>query len=255
VRFFTGTHQPNWLEMTSVPLFISRTRLEKRRDLPQARGPWALDSGGFTQLNQPPHRWTLTPSEYADMVARYQADIGHLAWAVPMDWMCEPQVLAKTGLTVREHQERTVTNYLDLRDRGPFIPVLQGWDEADYHRCVDLYTEAGVDLTIEPLVGLGTVCRRQDTHAIARVVGSLAARGLRLHGFGMKSRGVARVGHLLTSADSLAWSSRARNEWHHERRRLCGGEHRGGCANCLPWALQWRDRVVDGLGLFGQVAA
>jgi hypothetical protein len=39
----------------------------------------------------------------------------------------------------------------------------------------------------------------------------------------MKSRGVARVQSLLASADSMAWSSRARNEWHHEKRRLCGG--------------------------------
>jgi hypothetical protein len=71
----------------------------------------------------------------------------------------------------------------------------------------------------------------------------------------MKSRGVARCAHLLASADSMSWSSRARNEWHHEKRRLCGGEHRGGCANCLPWALRWRERVVAGLGLFGEVVA
>jgi hypothetical protein len=254
VRFWLGTHEVGWLQMTDVPLFISRTRLEKRRSLPRARGPWALDSGGFTQLNQPPHRWTLSAGEYADMVSRYQTDIGSLAWAAPQDWMCEPWIIEKTGLTVREHQERTVQNYLDLRDRGPFIPVLQGWTASDYDHCVDLYTQAGVDLTTVPLVGLGTVCRRQDTPTIARIVGSLANRGLRLHGFGMKSRGVARVGHQLASADSLAWSARARNEWHHEKRRLCAGEHRGGCANCLPWALQWRDRAVDGLGLFAENA-
>jgi hypothetical protein len=32
-----------------------------------------------------------------------------------MDWMCEPFMLAKTGLSVREHQQRTVTNYLNPR--------------------------------------------------------------------------------------------------------------------------------------------
>jgi hypothetical protein len=254
VRFLLGTHRPNWLEELTVPLFISHRRLKGYKTLPHACGEWALDSGGFTELSKY-GEWRTTVPEYLEAVTRYQAEVGNLAWAAPQDWMCEPWIIAKTGLSVREHQERTVTNYLDLRDRGPFIPVLQGWDEADYHRCVDLYTEAGVDLTTEPLVGLGTVCRRQNTQAIACVVGSLAARGLRLHGFGMKSRGVARVGHLLASADSLAWSSRARNEWHHERRRLCGGEHRGGCANCLPWALRWRQRVVDGLGLFAEVAA
>jgi hypothetical protein len=208
VRFLLGTHRPNWLEELTVPLFISHRRLKGYKTLPHACGEWALDSGGFTELSKY-GEWRTTVPEYLEAVTRYQAEVGNLAWAAPQDWMCEPWIIAKTGLSVREHQERTVTNYLDLRDRGPFIPVLQGWD----------------------------------------------ARGLRLHGFGMKSRGVARVGHLLASADSLAWSSRARNEWHHERRRLCGGEHRGGCANCLPWALRWRQRVVDGLGLFAEVAA
>jgi hypothetical protein len=254
VRFWLGTHEVGWLQMTDVPLFISRTRLEKRRSLPRARGPWALDSGGFTQLKEPPYKWTMPADEYGGLVTRYASEIGGMEWAAPQDWMCEPQMLEKTGLSVREHQERTVQNYLDLRGRGPFIPVLQGWTLADYETCADLYEQAGVDLAVEPLVGLGTVCKRQDTAEIANVVNALRSRGLSLHGFGMKSRGVARVGHLLASADSLAWSSRGRNEWHHEKRRLCAGEHRGGCANCLPWALQWRDRVVDGLGLFGVAA-
>ena len=44
--------------------------------------------------------------------------------------MCEPFMLAKTGLTVAEHQARTVANYLELRSLAPelpFVPVLQGW--------------------------------------------------------------------------------------------------------------------------------
>lgn len=39
-------------------------------------------------------------------------------------------MLARTGLTVREHQERTIANFLELRRIAPglpFIPVLQGW--------------------------------------------------------------------------------------------------------------------------------
>jgi hypothetical protein len=251
VRFWLGTHEVGWLERMTVPLFISRVRLEKRKVLPRARGPWALDSGGFTQLNQPPHRWTLPADEYADVVALYASEVGNLAWAAPQDWMCEPWIVERTGLSVREHQERTVANYLELRDRGPFVPVLQGWTLEDYEACIALYTDAGVDLTAAPLVGLGTVCRRQATPEIARIVGALAGRGLRLHGFGMKSRGLARVAHLLESADSMAWSFNARMAWQHEKRQLCGGGHRGSCANCSAWALRWRDGVVDGMGLFG----
>lgn len=256
--FWLGTHRPGWLEDMTVPLFISRNALSRNQTLPRAAGPWALDSGGFTQLDKPPHRWVLTADEYAGIVRDYADRIGRLEWAAPQDWMCEPWIVAKTGLSVREHQERTVQNYLDLRGRGPFIPVLQGWTLDDYERCVELYDEAGVDLAAEPLVGLGTVCRRQDTAEIAHVVSALTDLGLRLHGFGMKSRGVARVGHLLASADSMAWSTRGRMAWHHERRRLCDGtNHVGGksCANCPGWALRWRAGVVDGLGLFAQEAA
>lgn len=255
MRFWLGSHMPGWLEMTTVPLFISRVRLDRLKTLPRARGQWAMDSGGFTQLNQPPHTWTMPAYDYAGLVNHYAAEIGGLEWAAPQDWMCEPWIIEKTGLSVREHQERTVANYLELQGRGPFIPVLQGWTLADYETCIDIYTDAGVDLTAEPLVGLGTVCRRQDTAEIAHVVNQLNSHGLRLHGFGMKSRGVARCAHLLESADSMSWSARGRNEWHHEKRRLCGGDHKGGCANCLPWAMQWRERVVGGLGLFGEVAA
>jgi hypothetical protein len=255
VRFWLGTHEVRWLEEMTVPLFISRTRLEKRKRLPRARGPWALDSGGFTQLNQPPHRWTMGADEYVDLVKLYQSEVGNLKWAAPQDWMCEPLIVEKTGLSVREHQERTVSNFLSLRDRGPFIPVLQGWTLDDYEVCIDLYTEAGVDLTTVPLVGLGTVCRRQATPEIARIVGALTSRGLSLHGFGMKSRGLARVSHALTSADSMAWSTRGRMAWHHERRQMCAGGHRGSCANCSAWALRWRDKVIAGMGLFAEELA
>lgn len=49
-QFWLGTHKTGWLERTDVPLFISRRRLVERVTLPRARGPWALDSGGFTEL-------------------------------------------------------------------------------------------------------------------------------------------------------------------------------------------------------------
>jgi hypothetical protein len=114
--------------------------------------------------------------------------VGRSAWTG-----CASRGGAKTGLSVREHQERTVANYLDLRDRGPFIPVLQGWTLDDYERCIDLYEDAGVDLTTEPLVGIGTVCRRQARPRSPQIVGALSSYGLSLHGFGMKSRGLARV--------------------------------------------------------------
>jgi hypothetical protein len=147
-------------------------------------------------------------------------------------------MLAKTGLTVREHQERTIANYLELRDHGPFIPVLQGWTLDDYERCVTLYALAGVDLTEQPLVGLGSVCRRQDTDEIDEIVTHLAGHGLNLHGFGVKKAGVSAYGDFLSSADSLAWSFRARRS-----DPMPGCTHKT-CANCIRFAMHWREEVL-----------
>ena len=106
---------------------------------------WALDSGAFSELSAY-GKWTLTPEEYVAAVRRYAKEIGHLDWAAPQDWMCEPFILAKTGLSVVEHQRRTIANYLRLKELAPdlpFAPVLQGWDLADYLACAAMYEAAG----------------------------------------------------------------------------------------------------------------
>lgn len=51
------------------------------------------------------------------------------------EWLCEPWMVAKTGLTVAEHQRRTVDNLVQLRGLAPdlpIVPVVQGWTVADY---------------------------------------------------------------------------------------------------------------------------
>lgn len=240
MRFFLGTHETSWLDRLDVPLFVSHRRLRTRRRLPVARCGWALDSGGFTELDRPPHRWVTTLAEYVEAVQRYSEEIGLLEWAAPMDWMCEPWIVEKTGLSVREHQERTVSNYLDLREHGPFIPVLQGWTVSDYEACVGLYADAGIDLTAESVVGLGSVCRRQSTQEIGRIVQTLHETGISCHGFGVKKDGVSRYGRFLASADSMAWSYSARRNW-----PLPDCSHRS-CANCSRYALRWRDQLLAG---------
>lgn len=111
MRFFLGFHHPHQLAHAGVPLFVSHRRLVTMKTLPRAIAPWALDSGGFTELAM--HgRWTVTAQDYARAVARYRDEIGSLDWAAPQDWMCEPVMLAKTGLTVDEHQRRTIASVL-----------------------------------------------------------------------------------------------------------------------------------------------
>jgi hypothetical protein len=243
-RFFLGAHHPGWLATAGVPLFVSDRRLRSYRRLPRAAAAWALDSGGFTELAA--HgSWEHgpTPAEYAARVRRYADQIGNLRWAAPMDWMCEPFMLAKTGLSVAEHQARTVANFCELRTIAadlPFVPVVQGWTPADYLRCVDAYTAAGVDLAAEPVVALGSVCRRQASGEAEQIITALRSAGLRrLHGFGIKTLGLRRYAHLLGSADSMAWSVAARRS-----AALPGCVRHRNCANCPRWAMAWREHVL-----------
>ncbi len=250
-RFYLGCHQPSWLERADFALFISHRRLVKRlgprarRPLPVARRPWGLDSAAFTELAL--HgRWTITPADYVAAVRRYREEIGHLATVSCQDWMCEEIVraggrignvrFAGTGMSIRAHQRKTVDNALELFHRDvsiPWMPVLQGWSIDDYHRCADLYESRGIDLRALPVVGLGSVCRRSSTGQIVGIVEAMAARGYRLHGFGIKSKGLDSIGHLLAAADSLAWSYRGR------RVAGCTPTHRSE-SNCYSFAERWR---------------
>ena len=234
--FWLGVHMPQFMERTTVPLMVSRRTLARRTRLPRAQGPIVLDSGGFTELAMF-GEWRTPIDQYVIDARRIVDETGHVVWVAPQDWMCEPFMLAKTGLDVFAHIQRTVTNYLDLVQRAPdvpWIPVLQGWSLHHYHLCADLYEAEGVNLASMPVVGLGSVCRRQATMEIEVLVRSLAGRGYRLHGFGMKRQGLVRCADALTSADSLAWSFDARRS-----EPLPGCRHRT-CANCLPYGLHWR---------------
>lgn len=243
MNFYLGTHMPHWLTKPDIPpLFVSVNRLAKRATLPRATGRWSLDSGGFTELSMN-GRWTRTAADYITLTRWFRDEIGGLDWAAPQDWMCEPWIVAKTGLTVAEHQHRTVDNYHQLTTDAPdlpFIPVLQGWTLDDYCRHVEMYAESGVDLAEFETVGLGSVCRRQATAEIGTLVATLATGyRLNLHGFGVKGDGLRRYGWLLTSADSMAWSARGR------RINPCPHGTAKSCANCLPHALEWRRRALQ----------
>ena len=257
--FYLGTHQPGWLATAGVPLFVSDRRLRVYKRLPVAIAPWACDSGGFTEL-QTYGRWTVSPTEYVARLRRYRDDIGHLMWAAPQDWMCEDIVIrggqigpvrfAGTGLSVAEHQRRTVANFAQLRELAPdlaIIPVVQGQTPDDYLRCVELYwSMLHLDLTTMPLVGLGSVCRRQATGEAGRIIAALRAAGLdRLHGFGFKVLGLAQHGHRLVSADSMAWSVDARRR----QTPMPGCTNHRNCANCLRFALRWRTGVLAATNL------
>lgn len=263
LMFLLGVHRGRWLEtrhgLPGVPMFLSANVLAeyKRRGeaFPKLNAPyWGLDSGGFTELSD--HgTWRKDADEYGGMVTRFIEDVGAPpVFASPQDWMCEAVVVnggtfkgrrfVGTGLKVRDHLELTVENYCYLRDEFPFVDwaaVLQGDELEDYQLCEDLYRAAGVDLTQVPVVGLGSVCRRQATREIGEIVSLFHRRGYRLHGYGVKADGLRLYGDMLHSADSMAWSFGARMEDLH----LPGCTHPGPCNNCYRWALVWRELVLE----------
>ena len=239
MEFYLGCHLPNWLNKFPYPLFVSRTTLRRRKKFPVANISWCLDSGAFTEIAT--HgKWTISEGEYASFINRCSDEIGNLVWAAPQDWMCEPDMLDKTGLTIKEHQYRTIESYLKLRDltETPVIPVLQGWDLENYLDHIEQYSQAGVDLKSMDTVGLGSVCRRQDTRYAESIVAYLSQLGLSLHAFGFKLTGLKTTGHLLKSADSMAWSYNAR-----KNPPIEGHSHKS-CGDCMEWALRWREKAM-----------
>lgn len=242
MKFYLGTHLPTWLSSMDVPLFVSRTRLEKRRNFPRAICDWSLDSGAFTELST--HgRWTIRPTEYVKLAQRFFDEIGNMEWAAPMDWMCEPFILAKTGLPVETHIRKTVINYVGLREMCPwfpFIPVIQGFTRDDYMRCIELYYQYRVELHTLDVVGVGSVCRRQAMPEVEMILREIDGLGIKIHAFGFKMDGVARCGQFLESCDSMAWSFNARRL----QRRWCDSGNHKNCANCSKYALDWRRRLL-----------
>lgn len=248
--FYLGVNDPGWLSRTDVPLFVSRRRLVRMGSVPMAKGRWMLDSGGFTEL-QMYGEWRTLPEQYARETELWAGTIGNLDFAAIQDWMCEPVVIsggsagglkfAGTGKSVREHQRLTIESYLSLRRLAPsvpWMPVLQGWEIEDYLFHVEEYKTFGVDLTEAPIVGVGSVCRRQGTSEIRDIFLNLYVAGIDCHGFGVKTLGLKRSVNYMASSDSLAWSFAARRG-----SPLPGHSHKK-CNHCLEYALLWRDRVV-----------
>lgn len=211
--FFTGIHQPSDAKRISRA-FVSVNRLRSRRTFQPDE--WIMDSGAFTELER--HgAYRHSVDEYAREIRRW-APTGTLLAAVAQDYMCEPFMLAKTGLTVADHQRLTIERYDALLACGTdgvyVMPVLQGYAPADYVAHIRAY---GARLPPAAWVGVGSVCKRNgDPAAIEDVLLAIkrARPDLRLHGFGVKTTALQSglVQQLLHTADSMAWSFSARKQ-------------------------------------------
>jgi hypothetical protein len=146
---------------------------------------WIMDSGAFTEIST--HgAYRHSVAEYASEIRRWAAN-GNLLAAVAQDWMCEPWIIAKTGLSVQEHQRLTVERYdaLQAEDTaGVYVmPVLQGYEPEEYVDHIRLY---GDRLAHGAWVGVGSICKRNSSpRAVEAVLLAIHRErpDLQLHGF------------------------------------------------------------------------
>lgn len=266
---YLGVNTVDWLrrpELADVPKCISRNRLDsyQGKRLPRATNRILFDSAGFTEL-QRHGRWRLTPEQFVDQVRAQVTAIGldHVIGVAPQDWMCEDEIIdggaTKDGTFVGTrtfldphhlrsldemvllHQQLTTDNLVELRRLAPdlpIFPVIQGKTLAQYLRHLHMYAERGVRLLDEPIIGLGSVCRRQGTDEIATIVRRLAGMGARLHGFGVGAAGLSLYGRHLLSSDSDAWSYGGRRDG------LCPHGVVKWEANCPVRARAWWDNAM-----------
>jgi hypothetical protein len=230
MRFFIGLHQPS--DAKNFPAsMVSVNRLKGRKSAFQV-GDWMMDSGAFTAIFK--HGGYPEGVEvYAEHIRRWVTN-GNLLCAVAQDYMCEPFMVEKTGLSVSEHQRLTIERYdalLACDTAGVYImPVLQGYAPSDYVTHLEAY---GDRLAQGAWVGVGSVCKRNgDARAIDAVLCAIKAKrpDLRLHGFGLKTTALRSglVRQCLNTADSMAWSFAARksgrnpNDWREARNFLSG---------------------------------
>ena len=234
--FFIGWHQPcnGASGCGDFPrAMISVNRLVKRKSA-FAVQDWILDSGAFTRLLK--GHGHLSVDQYADEIIRWNGN-GNLVAAVAQDYLCDPAILAATGLTIPDHQRLTIERYDDLlcalaeksctqsldkaysdcfddfhvsdetRLAIPYImPVLQGYEPQDY---VDHIRQYGDRLAHGAWVGVGSICGRSGNPGqIESVLMAIHAKrpDLKLHGFGIKKVALSSsiVWDILHSADSMA---------------------------------------------------
>lgn len=209
--FFVGTDRLTEAWKLSATFISANTLWKRQVGFPVRR--WVMDSGGYTALRRD---GDYRPSvEYAALIRRFAAN-GALLAAVSQDYMCEPELLEKTGRSVAQNQRDTIDRYDELltHDCGGvrIMPVLQGHTAAD---CINHLRQYGSRLLQRAWVGVGSIAKGNPNPDVSKPAAVeailLAIRAerpdLRLHGFGLRLSALRLqlVRDLLFSADSMAW--------------------------------------------------
>lgn len=239
--FYTGTHvlqHAPYLERAFINVRVLRSK-NRRSDI--RANCWIMDSGAFREL-EIYGEFRTSVEQYASEIKRWSQFQG-FELAVTQDYMCEPFMVARTGLSVAEHQRLTIQRYdalARLVGADALLPVLQGYSPAEY---VLHLADYGERLAPSIRVGVGSVCKRNNNpQVILDVLEAIKTvrPDLRLHGFGLKKTALenARICSLLYSADSMAWSLAARRN--HDN------------ANGLHEAITYTEHVQSTMGKRGQ---
>ncbi|WP_291333425.1 hypothetical protein [Desulfovibrio sp.] len=173
-----------------------------------------LDSAGFTAMKKyNGFPWTI--DAYVELAARFP----FARWA-SMDYCVEQEIAASREVVLDRISQTINANHSCAnlaRQYGildTFMPVIQGRTPDDYLRCIER-----MPMVFDfPVVGVGSMCRRQvhGADGILRVIAALdqafAGTEVQLHLFGLKSQGAAavRAHPRVFSVDSQAYGSAAR---------------------------------------------
>lgn len=178
-----------------------------------------IDSGGAPESIIKNNGYNRSDIEYLHFVRVVKAD-----YFVLRDYPCEPQVLRKFNVTVKDQIHRTLDHHLKLIElyersevKATPIPVIQGWEVEDFLYCVDMFKEHGL-LNFD-YIAIGSTCRRhqvKQTQKIILAVREAVPRKIKLHAFGVKLSVLDHkaVWDALYSADSSAWDFLSRwKDW------------------------------------------
>lgn len=250
--FYLGIAEPSWLNFLTVPAFINRRRFQKlKRKFPRASPAtrWALDSGGFTELEMY-GGWRMSAREYIALVRFLRDVVGGLDFALIQDWPVTLVTNKITGLSIKAHQARTLVSYVELVDLAPdlekiWTPVLVGYEPHDFIEMASSYYNVGVDLEKLPRVALGGLATRQHLPEVADLVAYFSRCRIKIHALGFKKAGLSMSADKLASADSQSWSQEARLEaLDGTRRPTPACDHTAHCGNCLHRAIEYRDEIL-----------
>ena len=212
--FYVGVHHltlARFVERAFVSVNVLRS--QNRQSFFNV-GAWIMDSGAFSEISKyGGYRYPV--GEYGDWITKF-AGCGNLEMAVSQDYMCEPDMLKRTGLSVKDHQELTIERYDSLLPfvAIPIMPVLQGYQPSEYINHLEMYQDR---LQPNMRVGVGSVCKRNNSpKEIALILEAIKRKrpDIKLHGFGLKTTALenAYILSMLYSADSMAWCMAARRE-------------------------------------------